>query len=76
MSYYVFHFLDGIDEPVFYIPHIPKTRFNLQDNIDNIMRPIRSGFGLIVTLFVALAFEQMENSPLTIKMFRKHSGKN
>jgi hypothetical protein len=32
--------------------------------------------GLFITLYVAMAFESMENSELLIELFRKNSGKN
>ena len=41
---------------------------------ERIMKPIKSGLGLITTLFLALAFEVAENSPIVIAFFRKNSG--
>ena len=63
------HFLDGEEEPFFFFR---KNRFNMKERI---MRPIKSGLGLVTTLFLALAFEVAENSPIVIAFFRKNSGK-
>ena len=54
LSYYIFHFLDGEEEPFFFLK---KNRFNLRDNFDRMIRPVKSGLGLITALFFALAFE-------------------
>ena len=69
LSYYMLHFLDGEEEPFFIFR---KNRFNMKERI---MKPIKSGLGLITTLFLALAFEVAENSPIVIAFFRKNSGK-
>lgn len=68
LSYYMLHFLDGEEEPFFIFR---KNRFNMKERI---MKPIKSGLGLITTLFLALAFEVAENSPIVIAFFRKNSG--
>ena len=68
LSYYMLHFLDGEEEPFFFFR---KNRFNMKERI---MRPIKSGLGLVTTLFLALAFEVAENSPIVIAFFRKNSG--
>ena len=68
LSYYMLHFLDGEEEPFFFFR---KNRFNMKERI---LRPVKSGLGLITTLFLALAFEVAENSPIVIAFFRKNSG--
>ena len=73
LSYYIFHFLDGEEEPFFFLK---KNRFNLRDNFDRMIRPVKSGLGLITALFFALAFEIIENSPIIISLFRQNTGKS
>jgi hypothetical protein len=37
-------------------------------------RPVKSGIGLFAALFTAVIFEIIENSQMTIELFRNNSG--
>ena len=71
LSYYAFGTLDGDEPPISYV----KTRYNLKESFSKIYRTGSKGIGMLVTLFFATLFEMMENSQLTIQLFRDNSGK-
>ena len=71
LSYYAFGTLDGDHEPISYV----KTRFNLKESFVRTYRAGTKGMGMLVTLIFATIFEMMENSELTIQLFRQNSGK-
>jgi len=67
LSYYLFGFLDEDSRT-----RIPKETFESSKLTSRILSD--ENLGLLVTLYLAISFENIENSPLIINMFREYSG--
>lgn len=67
LSYYLFGFLDKD-----FRTELPDETFESSSLTNRILSD--ENLGLLVALYMAMAFENIENSPMVINMFREHSG--
>ncbi len=67
LSYYMLGFLDDDSKTP-----VPEETFKSSSLTDRLIT--NENLGLIVSLYFALSFENVENSPMMIKMFREQSG--